>query len=67
MWLVGPCYNLLWGRRSLGMEHTPAMVASLTDHRWTVEELLAFSVPPVELPRRRGRKPKWLLEVERAT
>lgn len=67
MWLVGTCYNLLWGHRSLEREHTPTMAASLTDHRWTVEELLAFSVPPVELPRWRGRKPKWLLEVERAT
>ncbi len=66
MWLVGSCYNLLWAHRSLGGEHTPAMAAGLTDHRWTMEELLAFPVPPAELPRWRGRKPRWLLEIERA-
>jgi hypothetical protein len=64
MWLVGNCYNLLWAHRSLGGERTPAMAAGLTDHRWTMEELLAFAVPPAELPRWRGRKPRWLLEAE---
>ena len=67
MWLVGSCYNLLWVHRSLGEKHTPAMAARLTDHRWTREELLAFSVPPAEQPRwRRGRKPRWLAEAELA-
>lgn len=64
MWLVGSCYNFLWAHRSLGGERTPAMAAGLTDHRWTMEELLAFAVPPAELPRWRGRKPRWLLEIE---
>ncbi|MBA2783414.1 MAG: hypothetical protein H0T74_10920 [Rubrobacteraceae bacterium] len=64
MWLVGSCYNLLWAHRSLGEERTPAMAAGLTDHRWSMEELLTFAVPPAELPRWRGRKPKWLLEAE---
>ncbi len=67
MWLVGTCYNLLWTHRSLAEERTPAMAAGLTDHRWSMEELLTFAVPPAELPRWRGRKPRWLLEVERAT
>ena len=66
MWLVGGCYNLLWAHRSLGGERTPAMAARLTDHRWSMEELLSFPVPPAELPRWRGRKPRWLLEAERA-
>jgi hypothetical protein len=66
MWLVGSCYNLLWAHRSLGEERTPAMAAGLTDHRWSMEELLTFAVPPAELPRWRGRKPRWLLEAERA-
>jgi transposase-like protein len=66
MWLVGSCYNLLWAHRSLGEERTPAMAAGLTDHRWSMEELLTFAVPPAELPRWRGRKPKWLLEAEDA-
>jgi transposase-like protein len=66
MWLVGSCYNLLWAHRSLGEERTPAMAAGLTDHRWSMEELLTFAVPPAEVPRWRGRKPKWLLEAEDA-
>jgi hypothetical protein len=64
MWLVGVTYNLLWRHRSLAEERTPAMVAGLTDHRWSMEELLSYPVPPAELPRWRGRKPKWLLEAE---
>jgi hypothetical protein len=28
--------------------------------------LLTFAVPPAEVPRWRGRKPKWLLEAEDA-
>ena len=65
-----------WGRQllqaameaalSLGEERTPAMAAGLTNHRWTMEELLTFPTPPAELPRWRGRKPRWLLEAERA-
>lgn len=27
---------------------TPAMVAGLTDHIWTLEELLSYRVPPIE-------------------
>ncbi len=67
MWLVGACYNFLWKQRSLGQERTPAMAAGITDHRWSLEELLIFPVPPAELPRWRGRKPRWLLEAECAT
>ncbi|MDP9380493.1 MAG: hypothetical protein M3Q29_10170 [Chloroflexota bacterium] len=66
MWLVGSCYNLLWVHRSLEEGCTPAMAAGLTDHRWTMEELLAFPVVSAELPTWRGRKPGWLLEAERA-
>ncbi len=66
MWLVGSCYNLLWVHRSLGEGCTPAMAARITDHRWTMEELLTFPVVPAELPTWRGRKPGWLLEAERA-
>ena len=67
MWLVGGCYNLVRVHRSLAEGRTRAMAAGLiTDHRWTMEELLSFPVPPAELPRWRGRKPKWLIEAERA-
>jgi hypothetical protein len=36
---------------------TPAMAAGITDHCWTVEELLLFHVPPPPWspPKRRGR------------
>ena len=64
MWVVGACYNFLWKHRSLGEERTPAMAAGITNHRWSLEELLTFPVPPAELPRWRGRKPRWLLEAE---
>ena len=75
MWLVGCCYNFLWVHRSLRreredlsgegrwVERTPAQAAGLTDHRWTIGELMSFAVPPAEIPKRRGRRPKWLLEV----
>jgi hypothetical protein len=66
MWMVGGCYNFVWTHCSLGDARTPAVAAGLTDHRWSMEELLTFAVPPAELPRWRGRKPKWLLEVEHA-
>jgi hypothetical protein len=41
-------------------ERTPAMAAGLTDHRWTLRELLSYQVPlPAWVaPKRRGRPPK---------
>lgn len=66
MWLVGVTYNLVFRHSSLGESRTPAMAAGLTNHRWTLQELLTFPTPPTELPRWRGRKPKWLLEAKRA-
>jgi transposase-like protein len=81
MWLVGTCYNFVWAHRSLRqerggggeepparkwIERTPAQAAGLTDHRWTLEELMSFVVMPAQMPKRRGRRPKWLLEAARA-
>lgn len=66
MWLVGTTYNFVSSHCSLGKDATPAMAAALTDHRWSVEELLNYPVPPTELPKWRGRKPKWLLKAENA-
>jgi hypothetical protein len=56
MWLVGVCYNFVWVHRSLRrerggdaeeppgdskwIERTPAQVADLTGHRWTLERIL---------------------------
>ena len=73
MWLVGTVYNFCCWHRSLRVvgdgvahnrrwiERTPAQAAGLTDHRWSLYELLSFAVPPSP-PKRRGRRPRWLLE-----
>jgi hypothetical protein len=77
MYLVGCAYNLCWPHESLRLlappdarttgtkwlERTPAMAAGLTDHRWTMAELLHYHVPlPAWVaPKRRGRPPKHVL------
>lgn len=79
MFLVGTCYNFCWTHESMRRERegsdppggkwvqsTPAQAAGLADHRWSVEELLSFRVPPAKIPKWRGRRPKWLVEAERA-
>ena len=79
MRLIGTAYNFRCWHRSLKLaasgaagverrwiERTPAQAAGLTDHRWSFQELLSFAVPPSELPKRRGRRPKWLLEATHA-
>lgn len=77
MWLVGTVYNFCRAHRSLRLignraaerrwiERTPAQAAGLTDHRWSVYELLSFAVPPATVPKRRGRRPRWLLEAAHA-
>jgi transposase-like protein len=70
MWLVGCAYNFCWLHESLRVrapagacwkwqERTPAMAAGLTNHRWTMRELLRYQVPmlPWGAPKRRGRPP----------
>jgi transposase-like protein len=74
MFLVGMTYNFCWVHRSLQVrvagegrwqERTPAMAAGLTDHVWTVQEMLRYQVPPAPYvaPKRRGRPPKPKPEV----
>ena len=71
MFLVGCAYNFCWEHESLRLEtgqpggrkwqpRTPAMAAGLTDHQWTMTELLSHRVPPPPrvAPKRRGRPPK---------
>jgi transposase-like protein len=71
MYLVGTAYNFCWTHESLRLaaparsgrkwqHRTPAMAAGLTDHCWTMHELLRYQVPlPVWVaPKRRGRPPK---------
>ena len=66
MYLVGTVYNFCTPHASLptvgGRRQTPAMAAGITDHVWTVSELLHYRVPPPcwEPPRRRGRRSKAL-------
>lgn len=67
LYLVGTVYNFCAYHKSLRLPgiinghkwipRTPAIAAGLTDHRWTVHELLSFQVPPPRWtpPKRRGR------------
>src|SRR5215467_3790062 len=59
MFVVGAVYNFCTPHESLdsARKMTPAMAAGITDHGWTVRELLAFQVPPPRWtpPKRRGR------------
>jgi hypothetical protein len=60
MYLIGTVYNFCTPHASLahaGCGTTPAMAAGITDHCWTVQELLSFHVPPPRWtpPKQRGR------------
>jgi transposase-like protein len=60
MYVVGTVYNFCTPHESLcvaGGTQTPAMAAGITDHCWTVRELLSFPVPPPRWtpPKQRGR------------
>lgn len=70
MYLVGSVYNFCTYHKSLRisldlpngrrrwLRRTPAIAAGITDHRWSVQELLSFRVPPPswQPPKRRGRR-----------
>ncbi len=66
MYLIGSTYNFCWPHQELsnskhfGYACTPAMAAGLTDHIWSVSELLRFKVAPAPWvePKRRGRPRK---------
>ena len=66
MYLVGTLYNFCTVHASLtlanGQARTPAMAAGITDHCWTVAEVLWHRVPPPrwQPPKRRGRRSKVL-------
>lgn len=59
MFLVGAVYNFCTPHESLNcvQKTTPAMAAGITDHCWTVRELLSFHAPPPRWtpPKQRGR------------
>ena len=71
MYLVGTVYNFCtWLHMRLPLyvgyrgrmhwvKRTPAIAAGLTDHRWSVAELLTFKVPTsYQPPKHRGRPRK---------
>jgi transposase-like protein len=64
MFLVGTVYNFCTPHASLhpAQKTTPAMAAGITDHCWTMHELLSFHVPPPRWapPSRRGRRSQAL-------
>jgi hypothetical protein len=75
MYVVGCAYNFCWYHQSLRLaaaegsgpkwqQRTPAMAAGLTDHRWTMSELLHYQIPLKAwvAPKRRGRPPKLVTE-----
>ena len=69
MYLVGALYNFCTAHASLtltdGQQRTPAMAAGITDHCWSVRELLWHRVPPPrwQPPRRRGRRSKAMQQL----
>jgi IS1 family transposase len=69
LYWIGAVYNFCTYHTSLSrtragvrVPQTPAMAAALTDHRWTVQELLSFHVPPPRWtpPKQRGRPSRAL-------
>lgn len=72
MWLLGCTYNFCWPHHELSRRAArlagvrgeelvpPAMASGLTDHIWSVQELLSYRLapPPWVAPKRRGRPPK---------
>ena len=68
MYLMGSVYNFCTVHKSLRIPgiigghkwiaRTPAIAAGLTDHIWSVKELLFFRIPPPgwQLPKHRGRR-----------
>jgi transposase-like protein/IS1 family transposase len=74
MWLLGCSYNFCWPHHELSRRAakaqgkpgevllTPAMASGLTDHIWSVQELLSYCVAPAPwvVPKRRGRPAKQI-------
>lgn len=69
MYLVGALYNFCTLHASLtmasGQQRTPAMAAGISDHCWSVQELLWHRVPPPRWspPRPRGRRSKAMQQL----
>jgi transposase-like protein len=69
MYLVGALYNFCTLHASLtlasGQRQTPAMAAGITDHCWSVHDLLWHRVPPPRWtpPKQRGRRSKVMQQL----
>ncbi len=65
-YLIGSTYNFCWPQQELskpthlGALTTPAMAAGLTDHGWSMWELLSYRMAPApwSAPKQRGRPKK---------
>jgi len=66
IYLIGCTYNFCFAHHELsksitkggcGFPCTPAMMSGLTDHIWSVKELLTYQIvpPPLPIPKKRGR------------
>jgi transposase-like protein/IS1 family transposase len=77
MYLIGCTYNFCWPHQELskkahfGCPTTPAMAAALTDHIWSIRELLCYKVAPASWvqttltkPKRSPGRPRKPAEVE---
>ena len=64
MYLIGCTSNLCWIPQQLG--RTPAMAAGLTDHVWSVKEVLCYKVAPVpfEPPKRSRGRPRTRPQID---
>src|SRR5262245_23018271 len=66
MYLIGTVYNFCTPHASLahaGRATTPAMATGITDHCWTVQELLSFHVPPARwTPPKQCGRPSYALQ-----
>jgi transposase-like protein len=60
MWLVGVVYNFCTPHGSLAPGQSPAMAAGISDHVWSMDELLHDPVPPERWrpPKKWGRRTK---------
>jgi transposase-like protein/IS1 family transposase len=73
IYLIGCTYNFCFSHHELsksktkggyGFPCTPAMASGITDHIWSVKELLTYKIPPPPLPvpKKRGRPRTKLLQ-----
>jgi transposase-like protein/IS1 family transposase len=69
IYLIGCTYNFCFAHHELsksemkggfGFSCTPAMASGITDHIWSVKELLTYKIPPPPLPVLKQRKRKHI-------